>query len=317
MEIWYPSADRSQPGSNTGGYTGGPFKGVLHTTESTGWPAYSDGFHPHFTVRADSIAKVARVRQHFALNVPARALVDTSGNTLRTNRDSAIQIEIVGTCDPSKSTQSAWSSWYIHTFPDWFWDGLKALMRWIEAQTGIQRRAPQFLRYPRSYGATDVRFTAAQWDNFDGWCGHQHVPENLHGDPGDINIAMLLDSAAQPKEGFMALSDAEQVDLYERVKRLDVWRDFWFIPDTPGEEGPNSKGELAKRIRGIHGGVDELRGRPTPVVQEDLDAAIRSALMQAAPALAEALAPLLSPVTPEDLEDALQRVLPRVQVSIA
>ncbi|HEY6222818.1 MAG TPA: hypothetical protein VIW26_03470, partial [Gemmatimonadales bacterium] len=41
-----------------------------------------------------------------------------------------------------------------------------------------------------------VRFTAAAWLAFDGWCGHQHVPNNDHGDPGAIDIARLLAIAA-------------------------------------------------------------------------------------------------------------------------
>jgi hypothetical protein len=30
-----------------------------------------------------------------------------------------------------------------------------------------------------------------EWNAFNGWCGHQHVPENSHWDPGKLNIDHL------------------------------------------------------------------------------------------------------------------------------
>ena len=35
------------------------------------------------------------------------------------------------------------------------------------------------------------RFSFADWDRFSGICGHQHVPENGHWDPGAINTVRL------------------------------------------------------------------------------------------------------------------------------
>jgi hypothetical protein len=40
--------------------------------------------------------------------------------------------------------------------------------------------------------------STAQWRGFDGWCGHQHVPNNTHGDPSDINIHALLEDDDMP-----------------------------------------------------------------------------------------------------------------------
>ena len=34
--------------------------------------------------------------------------------------------------------------------------------------------------------------TNDEWNDFDGWCGHQHVPENEHWDPGKLDIGRLL-----------------------------------------------------------------------------------------------------------------------------
>jgi hypothetical protein len=45
---------------------------------------------------------------------------------------------------------------------------------------------------PASYGASPARMSFAQWQNFTGWCGHQHVPENDHGDPGSMDFARVI-----------------------------------------------------------------------------------------------------------------------------
>jgi hypothetical protein len=37
--------------------------------------------------------------------------------------------------------------------------------------------------------------TFAQWRSFYGWCGHQHVPENVHGDPGSLPWAAIATMA--------------------------------------------------------------------------------------------------------------------------
>jgi len=65
---------------------------------------------------------------------------------------------------------------------------ISRLMRWIELATRFRRIS--------GLAFTDqnqvVRLTNAQWNTFTGWCGHQHVPENTHWDPGRINIGSLL-----------------------------------------------------------------------------------------------------------------------------
>jgi hypothetical protein len=35
------------------------------------------------------------------------------------------------------------------------------------------------------------------WNAFKGVCGHGHVPENLHGDPGAIDFATLIEYARE------------------------------------------------------------------------------------------------------------------------
>lgn len=184
MQLWYPNATRD-PQEDGGSMTAGPARGILHTTESSGYPSYRPGTHPHFTVWVDA-AGVPRIRQHVPLNRAARALMHPAG-TIDTNRHGAIQIEIATF---AAKVTAAPRSLLVAT---------RTLMRWIEQQAGVHRHAPRFKAYPSSYGTNNgVRFTDQQWADFNGWCGHQHVPHNDHGDPGALNITFLLDVPDRP-----------------------------------------------------------------------------------------------------------------------
>lgn len=193
--------DRSFP---TQVYRGGPSKGVLHTTETGGWPGYASGsMAPHFTVRVYLSERKVVIRQHFDTSRPSRALVD-GPNPVQTNNDGTVQVELIGTCDKATANKAGYFYW--PEAPAWVLDELAKLMRWIEADRGVKRRSTKrpWLPYPKSYGsANGQRMTIAEWDAFDGWCGHQHVPDgNDHGDPGNLNITYLL-------EEDVALTDAE------------------------------------------------------------------------------------------------------------
>ncbi len=186
MELWYPKAIRNQAVRDGGSYSPGtPFRGVLHTTESNGFSPRSDSYggwhtsYPHFTAVERSSG--FEIYQHIGIDRAAGALRNPSGG-VQTNRASAIQIEIVG-----KASQSPVMS-------DRLLMGLGQWMRWVEEQTGIQRTSPRF-DDNRAYGVSgSVRMSSAEWDRFNGWCGHQHVPENDHWDPGRIPIERLLQS---------------------------------------------------------------------------------------------------------------------------
>lgn len=171
-------------------YSGGLWKALLHGTESSALPGYDGGAKaPHFTVVPDKTTRTVKVYQHFDTGRPSRALRNLAGG-VETNRERVIQIEIVGTSDP----RAAGAMILLSAAPRWLLDGLARLMRWIEQAHGIPRvSTPRpWLPYPSSYGATRARMTGPEWDDFSGWCGHQHAPENTHGDPGDIDITYLL-----------------------------------------------------------------------------------------------------------------------------
>lgn len=150
---------------------------------------YGHQNYPHFTVA--NVGGEFRSWQHISIRRAARALRNMSGG-VQTNRAGVIQIEVVGyavkpfTNDPVLV------------------EGLSKLMRWLESETDIPCQSGlTFLKYPDSYGQSRVRFTPHQWNSFRGWCGHQHVPENTHGDPGAINIDRLLKPSEEEEKDDM------------------------------------------------------------------------------------------------------------------
>lgn len=167
---------------------------VLHTTEGMSWPGYAGGGNaPHATIRAIP-GKGIHVREHIPLNHFAKALVNLPGG-VETNRRGALQYELMGTCDERHKGDKNWYYW-----PDADDVVLEALARYLKPKLvkyGIPFKAPEFMAYnrgrvPTSYGNSRVRFSHSQWNNFAGIVGHQHVPENSHGDPGAFPIAKLL-----------------------------------------------------------------------------------------------------------------------------
>ena len=107
MELWYPPAVRNEAVKDSGSFqSGAPFRGVLHTTESSSFTPRSDSYggwhtsYPHLTAIERSSG--FEIYQHIPLNRAARALRNPSGG-VQTNRQGAIQIEIVGKASESPS----------------------------------------------------------------------------------------------------------------------------------------------------------------------------------------------------------------------
>jgi len=194
--------------------------GCLHTTEGPSVVDYNRGaVAPTVTLAPDMASRTVKVYQHFDVDESARALVHASGQPA-TNTANVFQIELVGTCDPenatswkigSKTYRAGVDYVYWPAAPDWALQGLANLMRWLSDKHGIPLKSGlQFKAYPGSYGANGVRMSQAQWSQFTGWCGHQHVPQNDHGDPGNIDINRVLAMAAGTAGGTgMALTQGE------------------------------------------------------------------------------------------------------------
>jgi hypothetical protein len=186
-----------------------------HSTEGTSLPSYDGGsMAPNFTAKPDFAAKRLVWYQHFDFDVSSRALRNLSGG-VETNTLNTGHVEIVGTCDPATHTkwaQAGIQHLYMPELPGWAIRDLAAFAKWAHEQHNVPLSSGlTFKAYPGSYGANGVRMTAAQWTNFTGHCGHQHVPENDHGDPGAFPMAAILAAAKNGtiQEDDVALTDAE------------------------------------------------------------------------------------------------------------
>lgn len=174
---------------------------VWHSTEGTSLPSYGGGAEaPNFTAKPDFTAKRLAWYQHFDFDTSSRALVNVAGG-VQTNTLNVCQVEIVGTCDPAthkKWTAAGYQHLYTPELPDWAVRDLGAFARWAHQEHGVPLSSgATFKAYPSSYGGSNgVRMSNAKWTSFTGHCGHQHVPENLHGDPGAFPMAAVLTAAS-------------------------------------------------------------------------------------------------------------------------
>jgi hypothetical protein len=174
--IWKPLNGPS------GSHLGGPFKIVHHTTEGSTADGAMQAFlakrsDPHFTVDA------TRVIQHVDTSVGARALRNPPGG-VETNRDSAIQIELVGFAHLPKDPRAL--------------TNVARLCRWIESVHGVPRVWPAGPPKPARNGRDPGGHNRDPqvWDRTSGHYGHCHVPENTHWDPAysAAEVAFLMDA---------------------------------------------------------------------------------------------------------------------------
>lgn len=171
---------------------------VWHTTETGTWPGYEGGATaPHFTILVDLKRRVLMVRQHFDTTESARALRNLAGG-VETNTLNALQVELVGTCSRDYATKYGYLYW--PEAPDWVLHELAAFMVWVHQQHDrypLRDAAPRgWKAYPSSYdNGAGQRMTNAEWSKAVGNVGHQHVPENVHGDPGDLRMGRMVELA--------------------------------------------------------------------------------------------------------------------------
>lgn len=227
------------PGASTANWYGSTYPGsamesnviVWHTTEGTSLPGYSGGAQaPNFTAKPNFAAKKLDWYQHFGFDVSSRALVNAAGG-VETNTLNVVQVEIVGTCDPTthaKWTKAGTSHLYAPELPDWVVRDLAAFAKWAHDQHGVPLTSDvSFKAYPGSYGTSNgVRMSASKWTNFEGHCGHQHVPENLHGDPGALPIASILTAAkggiSEEDDVALTADDIEKIATATAKKTLTL-----------------------------------------------------------------------------------------------
>lgn len=207
--LWHPDAERIIADRPGGSYSGVSWRLVLHTTEGStiegAVGAYRQyGSWPHMTIDC----RKRRITQHYPFSVAARALKRPRG-TVATNGANAIQVELVGF---AKDTAN-WSA------EDVAWLG-QVLGSVMDAHD-IERRSPAFVGSDTGGIASPLspyRFKDADWLAFNGVCGHQHVPNNDHWDPGRFQIARFF-AASTPE------SPSEEDDMayrYDAIQHVDT-----------------------------------------------------------------------------------------------
>lgn len=225
-----------------------PNCGVLHTTEGTTLPGYSGGATaPNYTAVPDFVARRLRWFAHFPDERSSRALMNLSGG-VETNTANAVQVELVGTCAPG--TRDAWRKVgrqfiYWPDPPRWALRDLAHFIAYMHNRHGIPLDGPRDDRwkpYPESYGSGGQRLTAREWREFKGWCGHQHVPENHHGDPGDFPFSTLMDLA---KSEIHVEHDTPRWDAIEATAQR-------IIQDAKPGSARRKDAETIKRLASKH-----------------------------------------------------------------
>jgi hypothetical protein len=172
---------RIVPGAGLSVTPGRP-KVVIHTTE-TGpgsmetlirhWTRNPGAGLPHF------VSEGARYVQLLPLDVGAYTLENAPGGADTNRSGPAIQVEAI--------TYAANGLNEVE---------VEALGKWLAdlVNAGVDLDITQ---HPRFYGANEgvvlasytspIRMSAAEYVNFNGFCGHQHTPENAHWDPGQLD----------------------------------------------------------------------------------------------------------------------------------
>lgn len=249
----FPLAQWMPISGGSGSFTGGPFKIVHHTTEGSSAAGAFSAFRanrsdPHFTV--DEIT----IYQHIDTNVGARALRNARGG-VQTNRDSAIQIEVVGFAHRPKSKAAL--------------RNVALLCRWIEATHGVPRVWPNGRPKPARNGRDPGGHNrdARTWDTKAGHYGHSNVPENTHWDPAytDDEVEFLMRSSGEESfrltDEFPSIPESDPGLASDRSRMPDHSHVEAGVSPAPPVLAPNavareeSRSRLGPLFAGLRGDV--------------------------------------------------------------
>lgn len=210
---------------NIEGVSAGPMNGdgsrklLIHDTEGTSIAgavaAYRDKKSwPTYTVDC----RKRLIARHLPDTVAARSLRNDPGGADQTNKDGSIhiQIEVVGFANNRDG-----SMFGSRADAEWFG---REVVGPLCRQHDIPIQCPlPWVRYPDSAGeGASQRLSSAAWDAYSGICGHQHAPDNDHGDPGGIGswMVIVLTAARQGDDWMSALTDAEQHELLILLREI-------------------------------------------------------------------------------------------------
>jgi hypothetical protein len=194
--------------------------------------------------------------QTVPLDLSAYALVHRSGDP-ETNHRHAIQVEVLGYAKDGLDDPD---------LCDWL--GRRVLRPVLEAGVPINLAHLAPSSGSDAYGLSgSVRQTWAWWANFDGLCGHQNVPGNVHWDPGVSNYARIAAAASTQEEPLQLDTDDQR--FIKKAVRDDIHRLGQYLalgqgnqafpggPDSPWTAGITNPKLLAaiNQIEGVD--VDE------------------------------------------------------------
>lgn len=218
-------------GQSAGAMAGGRGrKLLLHSTEGSTIEGAVGAYRarnvwPHLTVDCPR----RRAVQHLPLQLAGRSLKNKAGG-VETNRAGQylVQIELVGFAGRP------------HTIGDvddldWF---AREVVRPIHEATGVPLHSVvDWVPYPASYGeGARQRVAASRWADLSGIVGHQHAPENDHGDPGALDVARII-ATATSQEDDMPLTE-DDIPVIRKALRAEL-----------AEEGSPSRTVLVELLR--------------------------------------------------------------------
>lgn len=173
---------------------------VIHSTEGTETcPGYKGGANnPHVTIDPWR----GNRWQHLPLNVAGRATATGFADV----RKHGVDVEIVGYCDFKTATANRQASYLLDnltgTQMQWLADRLAEVSAavGIAVSTSVTFKAYNSGIVPSSYGTNNgVRLSRSAFVKASGWVGHQHVPGDVHGDPGNLDVKRLVALAGGKK----------------------------------------------------------------------------------------------------------------------
>jgi hypothetical protein len=160
-------------------------------------------------------------------SAPGKALLNLPGGVETNNRGGVYQIEIVGRAVDVPYYDDAW------------YERLRVRLLEVCGFTGTPYVFPlPFQPYPQSYGKNLVRMTYDDWLEFTGVCGHLHVPENDHGDPGALDVARLTEDDMTPEQFAAMLGPIERCRAIEGVVHINLRKEdgtddgWWPVADV-------------------------------------------------------------------------------------
>lgn len=224
---------------------------LLHTTEGSSIEGAVAAYRaanswPHTTVDY-MFGHPYRICRHLDYSLSGRALRNEAGG-VQTNTAGVIQIEVVGAA--SRPHEIDWVTFArevvgplcrAHAIP------VVSTLPWVP--------------YPASYGkGAAQRLDGEAWIAYRGILGHQHAPENSHGDPGAIPIADVL-RAADPSPApstptgrstkmldLITHPDGRRVDLVWIGKDRAVWHKNAPSPADLPDAAEETLGGIAKAV---------------------------------------------------------------------